>query len=341
MARRKASGAGFLESNRLDAVFWILMLFAVAVSGGKALAGLPVLAGLFVPSGGTTSAAAGRADVAYATFPQSIGSSTQNTTEVLQAASLFPDWIGGGTKPTAKGVVRPVPTRAARIAVVIDDMGGDVEQSRRAIELPASITLSFLPYPDTAPGLARLAHREGHELLVHVPMEPIGPADPGPNALETGLDGAENLRRLEWSLARLEGYDGINNHEGSKFTSSRAALEQIMGALAERRLFFLDSRTTAGTQVVPVARQYGVESTGRDVFIDDTDSPDAIDTQLRLAEKLARERGVVIAIGHPRRNTIDALWRWCGEIRSRGYTLIPLREAMALKTARETREASR
>jgi hypothetical protein len=219
-------------------------------------------------------------------------------------------------------------------------MGGDVEQSRRAISLPKTITLSFLPYPETSPALARLAIREGHEVLVHVPMEPVGNADPGPNALRTDLAAEENVRRLEWNLSRIPGFDGINNHEGSKFTADRQALLPVVGALAAHHVFFLDSRTLPTTQVVSVSRAFGVESAGRDVFLDDTDKPDAIDAQLRATEKVAKEQGVAIAIGHPRANTMDALWRWTGEIALRGYELIPVREAIRLKTQREIREAS-
>src|SRR6185436_18332348 len=101
------------------------------------------------------------------------------------------------------------------------------------------------------------------------------------------------------------GFDGINNHEGSKFTADRAALAPIIGALADRGLFFLDSRTSAQTQAVVTARAFGVASAGRDIFLDDTDRPDAIDAQLRQTERIARAQGVAIAIGHPRSNTID------------------------------------
>jgi hypothetical protein len=220
-------------------------------------------------------------------------------------------------------------------------MGGDVDQSRRAIALPATVTLSFLPYPASAAALVRDAHREGHEILVHVPMQPLGSANPGPNVLDTRLDAATNLQRLDWDLARIEDYDGINNHEGSKFTADRDALNLIMGVLAARHLFFLDSRTSPETQVVSAAQAANVESAGRDVFLDDVDQPDAIDAQLRVTEKIARKNGVAIAIGHPRANTLDALWRWCGELQLRGFALIPVREAIRLKSQRDNvREAA-
>jgi polysaccharide deacetylase 2 family uncharacterized protein YibQ len=337
MAKRKPQAKG----RGLDWLFWGLVLFAVAVGGNDVLAGLPVIARMLLPQ---HDAPASHAPYANAEFDQAIDSRSPYRPEVLQPVreQPSPDWLkarrsaqiparaGSPQRPLGKGL----------IAIVIDDMGGDVAQSRRAIALPKAITLSFLPYPETAPALARAALHEGHEILVHVPMEPIGTADPGPNALRTDIEPAENQRRLTWDLERIAGFDGINNHEGSKFTADRAALTPIIGILADRGVFFLDSRTSPQTQVVATARAFGVASAGRDVFLDDADSPEAIDRQLHQAETVADQQGVVIAIGHPRTNTLDALWRWSGEIASRGYTLIPVRDAIRLKTEREMRGSS-
>jgi len=345
MARRRTilRARKALRRFRLDAVFWGLLAVALFVGGGQAVSGAPLFMALLVPEG-LPSAEAQTGDAGYATFAKPIGKPSRYATQVLQpvASVAQPDWLIA--RRMAEAPLRSTPAaqgrNAPKIAILIDDMGGEVVQSRRAISLPAAISLSFLPYPETAPALARAAGRDGHEVLVHVPMEPEGKADPGPNALRTDLAADENVRRLEWSLSRITGFDGVNNHEGSKFTADRAALAPIIGALAERHLYFLDSRTSVGTQVVSVARAFGVESAGRDVFLDDTDRPDAIDAQLRLTEKIARSQGVAIAIGHPRVNTLDALWRWCGEINSRGYALITVREAVRLKTQREIREAA-
>jgi polysaccharide deacetylase 2 family uncharacterized protein YibQ len=202
------------------------------------------------------------------------------------------------------------------------------------------VSLSFLPYPDTAPEYAREGFRAGHQILVHVPMEPDGKADPGPNALLTSLDAATNISRLEWALSRIPDFSGVNNHEGSRFTADRDALVPVIEHLAERHVFFLDSRTAPGTQVVTLARAFGVRSAGRDVFLDDTVSADAIATQLARTETIARERGVVIAIGHPHPATMDALAKWTESAASRGYELVTASEAIKMKTERDVRSLS-
>ncbi|HVU21214.1 MAG TPA: divergent polysaccharide deacetylase family protein, partial [Rhizomicrobium sp.] len=170
------------------------------------------------------------------------------------------------------------------VAIVIDDLGGDISHTRRAIALPSVVALSFLPYPAETPSLAREGRISGHEILVHVPMEAVSTQKPAPMMLMTGLPSAENVRRLVWALDRVPEHVGINNHEGSRFTANRDALEPVMQELGARHEFFLDSRTTADTEAIQVAEAYGVTAASRDVFLDDQDNIDAVDGQLHALE---------------------------------------------------------
>src|ERR1700744_5699985 len=143
-----------------------------------------------------------------------------------------------------------------------------------------------------------------------MPMAAQGEHDPGPDALSAGLGPQEIDSRLAAALARVPGAIGLNNHMGSRFTADRAALVPVAEALARRHLLFFDSRTTPQTQVVPVARAFGVASAGRDVFLDDEQSASAVDAQLAALESRARAQGVAIAIGHPHGVTLAALGAW-------------------------------
>jgi len=263
---------------------------------------------------------------------------------VLSAGQGFPDWlkarIAFAQSNKFAGTGAAAPQSVPAIAIVIDDLGADAADTRRAIALPKEVTLSFLPYPDASPELAREGFRAGHQIVVHVPMEPEGATDPGPSALLTRLSADENVSRLNWALSRINGYSGINNHEGSKFTADRAALLPIIEQLAQRHVFFLDSRTTPATTIVPLARAFGVASAGRDVFLDDVQTAVAIHAQLAQAEKLASQQGVVIAIGHPHAVTMDVLKRWSATIASRGYELITASEAIRKKTEHDALSGS-
>ncbi|HKY95077.1 MAG TPA: divergent polysaccharide deacetylase family protein [Kiloniellales bacterium] len=219
-----------------------------------------------------------------------------------------------------------------RIAIVIDDLGPGRALARRAIDLSAPLTLAFLPYAEGLAALTAEARAAGHELLVHLPMEPIDLAhnNPGPNALMTGLEAAEIEARLAWGLARFDGYVGVNNHMGSAFTTDAAGLKVLMQALHERGLLFLDSRTVGGSLAEATALAEGVPALGRDVFLDnEANDAAAIWAQLRQVERIARERGQAVAIGHPHPATLEALAAWLPQVQAEGFALVPVSALVA------------
>jgi polysaccharide deacetylase 2 family uncharacterized protein YibQ len=219
----------------------------------------------------------------------------------------------------------PAPAGRAMVAIVIDDLGLDRKGAEAAIALDGRVTLSFMSY---APDLARLtsaAHEAGHEMIVHVPMEPLdGHIDSGPRSLLVRFDRDEILQRLRWDLDRFTGYVGINNHMGSRFTSDPRGMTTVLDELRSRGLLFLDSRTAASSVGNKLAAQMGVPHAARDIFLDDTISVPAIDAQLGALEKLARKRGSAIAIGHPHPATIAALAAWLPTLQARHLVLVPL-----------------
>ncbi len=169
----------------------------------------------------------------------------------------------------------------------------------------------------------------GHELLLHMPMEPMGHEDPGPGALLTGLPQEELKRRFDTALASFIGFDGVNNHMGSKFTADEEGMKLVVGELQERHLFFLDSRTSAKTVGETVARQYGLPTIGRDIFLDDDMAIDAVRNQMEQAERVARRKGIAVVIGHPHPATLTALEAWLPDAASRGFVFVPLHELVS------------
>ena len=228
----------------------------------------------------------------------------------------------------------PISDGTPTIAIVIDDLGGNVTRTMQAIALPANVTLSFLPYPPRSQELSRRAHQAGHEVIVHLPMQPSGKENPGERALQVGLAPEELQRRIGWALSRVSEYDGINNHMGSRFTESRADIMPVMREVRSRRLFFLDSRTSAKSEVENVAREFGVLTGRRDIFIDGERSASAIARRLALVEEFARQNGNVVAIGHPYPETLKALAQWSKTIKSRGFRLAPVREVLLMRESR-------
>lgn len=224
-------------------------------------------------------------------------------------------------KPLANGV-RP------KIAIVIDDMGVNVRGSANILSLPAPLTLAFLPYGSATKRQAAQGLANGHELIVHMPMEPEGLAqnNPGPNALLVANGEAKNLKNVAANLAGFDGYVGVNNHMGSRFTANAKAMQPVLAELKKRGLFFLDSRTIGASVGGRMAQQMGLPFAVRDVFLDNVDNKQAVLAQLRQVEAIAAKRGYAVAIGHPHDGTYAALKAWLPTVADKNMQLVKLSE---------------
>lgn len=317
-----------------DIAFAALLTGAVITGGGAALAGLPKFAQTLVPDmAAQTSTDANARDRTALTMPEGF-SVSRYAPQVLYpvAAKPVPDWMASARR------AEPLPAGPV-IAICIDDLGADLAGTHRALDLPSAVAMSFLPYANETPRLAQAAAEQGHLVLAHVPMQAISNRDPGPMALKPGMSADEIASRLDWNLARVPGAVGVNNHEGSRFTADEAGLVPVMARLWERDLFFFDSRTGARSKAESVAREMGVMTAGRDIFLDDVPGEEEVTRQLQALVRQAKRHGIAIAIGHPRDPTLTVLKEWLS--RDHGVTLVPLDEAMRLKASRPVTVAAR
>ena len=221
------------------------------------------------------------------------------------------------------------------IAVVIDDLGLNRSNTKALNALPAPLTLAFLPYAGNIEAQTDAAREAGHELMVHLPMEPFGSQWPGPGALVTSLDHDEFVERLEANLNRIEGYVGVNNHMGSRLTADRGRMDLVMRELRKRDVLFLDSKTSARSVAGEMASRNGVPNTTRDVFLDHVIDIDRIRHQMALIERIARRTGSAVAIGHPHTATIEAMKEWLPKLEERGFTLAPLSAVIARRVCHD------
>ncbi|WP_374652685.1 divergent polysaccharide deacetylase family protein [Dongia sp.] len=217
------------------------------------------------------------------------------------------------------------PGNSPMITIVLDDVGVAPQHAEMAIALPAPIVISVMTYARNAAALARTARAKGHEIMVHMPMQPVNASiNPGPNALAVGMEADELRRRIDWGLGRLDGYVGFNNHMGSRFTQDAGGMSIVLEEARKRGLLFLDSKTIAGSVGDSLAARMGVTHIARDVFLDDDMSETAVARQLAEAERIARKQGYAVAIGHPHPATIAVLKRWLPEAKRRGFAIVPL-----------------
>ena len=224
-----------------------------------------------------------------------------------------------------KYAIPVAPDGRPMIAIVFDDLGIDKSRTRRAIALPGPMSMSFLTYAKRAAEQIGAAREAGHEIWMHVPMEPSSRSiDPGPKVLLREASPEELASSLEWSLDRFEGYVGINNHMGSRFTTYLPGMEVLMAELNRRGLAFLDSVTSGRSMGRKAAVAAGVDFAIRNIFIDHQNDVAMINQQLAKIEALARKQGYAIAIGHPREKTLQAITPWLKGLEEKGFQLVPV-----------------
>jgi uncharacterized protein len=213
------------------------------------------------------------------------------------------------------------------VAVVIDDLGQDLKPAQQIMALPDRVTLAVMPLLPHSKRIAELARQQGHEVIVHLPMEPKGRGDKRPAAgmLRTNMTPLDFIAQVNEDLDSVPGAAGINNHEGSALTENRQAMTFLMSALKDRGLFLLDSLTDPKSQAFAVAKEFGLRAAKRDVFLDhESSDPLVIRRQLEELARIARERGQAIGIGHPHPATIEELRKWLPEAAQQGIEVVPL-----------------
>ena len=200
------------------------------------------------------------------------------------------------------------------VSIVLDDMGLNRLHSDWAVSLKAPLTLSYLPYAQDLAKQTQSARAQGHELLIHLPMEPRGAADPGPGALMVNMDQMEIKKLLARALYAFPGAIGVNNHMGSLFTADYRAMSIVLMQIKSSGQLFLDSLTVSNSLVSQLGDKFNVPVVSRDVFLDDIDKEDEIVRRLREVERVALDKGTAIAIGHPRLTTLRVLEEWLANL---------------------------
>lgn len=219
-----------------------------------------------------------------------------------------------------------------RAAIVVDDLGQDLQAAEKLLALPYPLTFSVLPKLRYSVKTAEEAHRAGHEVMLHLPMEPQPGEHPSPGAGEilTSMSSEELARVLAADLETVPYAAGVNNHMGSRATAHFPLMTAVMDALRERRLYFVDSRTTATSVALDAARRRGLPAFYRSVFLDDTETVPYTLGQLRTFRRVVEEQGVALAIGHPYATTIAALSRFLPELEKEDIQLVPPSELVRL-----------
>jgi polysaccharide deacetylase 2 family uncharacterized protein YibQ len=223
----------------------------------------------------------------------------------------------------AAGSSESLPAGTGRLAILLDDLGSDRNAADAIFALRVPITLSVLPYQPHSHEIAQEARKHGCEVMLHLPMQSVANETPEQQELRPGLtrDQVENM--VTKMLESVPEADGVNNHQGSQATSNGALMDKLMPVLRDAGVFYVDSRTTAGTVAYDTAKRDGVKTAFRNVpFLDDVQNKAAVKRQLQIAIRGAKEKGEAVAIGHPHAVTLEALREMLPEARKQGVRLV-------------------
>jgi hypothetical protein len=226
--------------------------------------------------------------------------------------------------PTAAPRPRPSPGARGRLAILLDDAGQTMDSIAAATSLAPEVGVAVLPFLPHSAEIAETMHGSGHEVWLHLPMEPEGyPAsNPGPGAVFVGMADAEIRSAVHAAVNNVPHAVGVNNHMGSRASADLRVMTWVMQELRARGLAFIDSRTTRDTVAEEAARALGVPAGRRHVFLDNTRSSAAIRAQLDEAVERCRLDGATIAIGHLDPITVQTLADELPGLAKRGAVLV-------------------
>ena len=220
--------------------------------------------------------------------------------------------------------------RRPRIAIVIDDLGAENEISNELLQWDFPLTFSILPFTPYSKTLALEAHRRGKEVILHLPMEPLGypKVKPGEGVLLYEMGEEKLLRQLSKDIEAVPYIKGVSNHMGSRLMENPEKIRVILADLKKRGLFFLDSRTTPQTVGLQAAKPLGLRAMERTLFIDHSMEEKDIKEMLDRLVQHSLSTGMAIGIGHPHLPTIRSLKEMIPRMKEKGIDIVPLSTLM-------------
>jgi len=232
----------------------------------------------------------------------------------------------------------PIP----RIAIIIDDLGWQLDAAERAIGLPGPVACAVLPQTPAGRAVAAKAHEHGKDVLLHLPLQPVSREETSePGGITLDMSRRRFAATFAADLEAVPYAVGVNNHRGSLLTRHPGHMRWLMEEIAARDgLFFVDSYTTHLSIALSAAQESGVPARRRDVFLDVDASPESIAREFERLKRLASKHGTAIAIGHPYPTTLAFLEKALPGLEEEGFRLVSIRELVmgsAVETIRQAK----
>lgn len=210
-------------------------------------------------------------------------------------------------------------------SIIIDDLGNNYENGQALVDFPAPLTLAFLPRTDFAKELAKRAHKNKKEIMLHLPLQSVEHHEHSPGTLDLHMSRGEFIKQLSANLKSVPYVRGINNHMGSLLTQHPGHMDWLMEEIAKLdNMYFIDSRTSNKSVAANFASEHRIPNLIRDVFLDPDNKPETIRNQFKHFIRIANRRGYAIAIAHPYSSTLAFFKEHLHELEEHGIELVPV-----------------
>nr|WP_263326243.1 divergent polysaccharide deacetylase family protein [Neobacillus sp. Marseille-Q6967] len=223
-----------------------------------------------------------------------------------------------------------------KAAIIIDDFGGGTGGVRDFLEGEIPITAAVMPFTENSKKHAKWAHKNGFEVMVHLPMQPKRGKRSwlGPKPITVDLTPQEVKRRVEEAIESVPYAVGLNNHMGSLAVENEKIVRAIVEVAKERKMYIIDSGTSSKSKFPVIANELGVPLLKRDVFLDDISSSTHVRKQMERLAKVTEIKGKGIAIGH-----VGVTGKVCSvgvfqamdEFKKRNIKIVPVSQLFATK----------
>ncbi len=213
-----------------------------------------------------------------------------------------------------------------RVAVVVTGVGLSRAATEAALNaMPQNVSLALDVYAGGLDFWVAQARKDGHEVLLSVPLEaenfPL--VDPGPDMLKTLNAPADNLQKLDYVLSRTTGYFAVLADFGSRFLKNEEQLRVMMKQVKARGLMYVDGGAK-GSLGPREARKQKVPWAAVDMNLDAAKDAQDVDRALAAFETLAKNRKAVLLRTSATPLRLQRLSVWLRTLAQKGLVLVPV-----------------
>ncbi|MFO1047587.1 MAG: divergent polysaccharide deacetylase family protein [Geminicoccaceae bacterium] len=212
----------------------------------------------------------------------------------------------------------PGPCQRPCVALLVTGLGLVAKLTERAFALPAAIALSFSPYADARDWQAR-ARAAGHEVLLSLPLKPVGARDDaGPLTVPAGGSSADVRAALRRVLATGGGFVAVDATAGAFATASGPAAA-MAEELHARGLGLIE---VGGDRLAAAALAAGLPYRSA-TAVDSDPTPEAIDRGLAQIAATALRAGQAVAVAGALPVAFERIMAWSARLDAQGIELVP------------------